>query len=46
MIAELKNILGISGDQFDLILIMVSCWITVYFLYLLTNILVSFIHGR
>lgn len=45
MIGELKNILGITGNQFDLFLTFICCWIVCYFLYLLTNILVSSIHG-
>lgn len=44
MIDIVKDILGITGNQYDYVLIIVCTWILVYFMYLLFNLVASVVN--
>lgn len=41
MISDIKNILGLTGSQYDLIIIIVCAWVLIYFIHLLFGVLMS-----
>lgn len=41
MISDIKNILGLTGTQYDLIIVIVCVWVLIYFIHLLFCVLMS-----
>lgn len=44
MLDIIKDIIGVSGNEYDYFLMLVCAWITVYFVYLLFNLVSSVVN--